>query len=67
MGRGFDMWQVYASKYQWKFFAGYSNEFDIFRVGLGWVDHKTVKIILAIIGFRLFVEIPVKSRFERNK
>jgi len=48
-------------KYQWGFWYGYSNHFDLIHIGLEWRDAKHARLMLVLFGvmFAVTVRCPV--------
>jgi len=49
------------NKYQWGFFKGFANEFDIFRIAFEWRSWDKAAFRCAFFGFQFGITFPCRS------
>lgn len=55
------------NSYQWGFWKGWANEFDLFRVALEWRCYNAACFRVAILGFQFGVTFPALSYYDLKR
>jgi hypothetical protein len=58
---------MYFSRRQWEFFVGWSNEFDLLRIGLEWRGCGEAAFRLAFMGFTASIGFPAMSYYSAKR